>query len=48
MNHAPVNADGSATAQLEAETARVKLVVLLELVGFLVIFTSMILMRFGQ
>lgn len=47
MNAAPVNADGTATAQLEAETARVKLVVVLELVGFLVIFTCMILMRFG-
>jgi uncharacterized membrane protein len=47
MNAAPVNADGTATAQLEAETARVKVVVVLELVGFLVIFTCMILMRFG-
>lgn len=47
MNLAPVNADGTATAQLEAETARVKVVVMLELVGFLVIFTCMILMRFG-
>jgi uncharacterized membrane protein len=48
MNNAPLNPDGTATAQLEAETARVKLVVVLELVGFLVIFTCMILMRFGQ
>jgi uncharacterized membrane protein len=47
MNTAPVNADGSATLQLEAATARVKVVVVLELVGFLVIFTCMILMRFG-
>ena len=47
MNEAPVNADGTATVQLEAETARVKLVVVLELVGFVVIFTCMILMRFG-
>lgn len=47
MNAAPLNDDGTATAQLEAETARVKLVVVLELVGFLVIFTCMILMRFG-
>jgi hypothetical protein len=39
---------GTATAQLEAETNRVKLVVVLELVGFVVIFTCMILMRFGQ
>jgi uncharacterized membrane protein len=47
MNDAAVNPDGTATVQLEAETARVKLVVVLELVGFLVIFTCMILMRFG-
>jgi uncharacterized membrane protein len=47
MNAAPVSADGSATLQLEAATARVKVVVVLELVGFLVIFTCMILMRFG-
>jgi len=47
MNAAPVNPDGTATAQLENETARAKLVVVLELVGFLVIFTCMILMRFG-
>jgi uncharacterized membrane protein len=47
MNAAPLNADGTATSQLEAETARVKLVVVLELVGFFVIFTCMILMRFG-
>jgi uncharacterized membrane protein len=48
MNDTPLNPDGTATAQLEAETNRVKLVVVLELVGFLVIFTCMILMRFGQ
>ena len=47
MNAAPLNVDGTATAQLEPETTRVKLVVMLELVGFLVIFTCMILMRFG-
>jgi uncharacterized membrane protein len=47
LNAAPLNADGTATPQLEAETARVKLIVVLELVGFLVIFTCMILMRFG-
>ena len=47
LNAAPLNADGTATAELEAETARVKLVVVLELVGFLVIFSCMILMRFG-
>jgi len=42
-----LNADGSATPALAALIARVKRVVLLELVGFLVIFTCMILMRFG-
>jgi hypothetical protein len=47
LNAAPLNPDGTATPQLEAETARVKLIVVLELVGFLVIFTCMILMRFG-
>jgi uncharacterized membrane protein len=48
MNDAPLNPDGTATAELETETNRVKLVVVLELIGFLVIFTCMILMRFGQ
>ncbi|SRR6266566_4440762 len=48
LNAAPLNADGTASALLEAETLRVKVVVVLELVGFLVIFTCMILMRFGQ
>jgi uncharacterized membrane protein len=48
LNAAPLNADGTASAQLEAETTRVKIVVVLELVGFLVIFTCMILMRFGE
>ena len=47
LNAAPLNADGTATPQLEAETGRVKLIVVLELVGFLVIFTCMILLRFG-
>jgi uncharacterized membrane protein len=47
MNAAPLHPDGTATVQLESETGRVKLVVLLELVGFVVIFTCMILMRFG-
>jgi len=44
MNAAPLNADGTATVQLESDTARVKLVVVLELVGFMVIFSCMILM----
>lgn len=47
MDAAPVNADGTATVELEAATNRVKRLVSLELLGFLVIFTCMILMRFG-
>ena len=47
MNLAPVNPDGTPTPELLAATDRVKLVASLELVGFLVIFTCMILMRFG-
>jgi uncharacterized membrane protein len=47
MNLAPINPDGTATAELEAATRRVKLLVSLELIGFFVIFTCMILMRFG-
>jgi uncharacterized membrane protein len=44
---APVNPDGTATAELDAALARAKRVTVLELVGFLVVFTCMILMRFG-
>ena len=47
MDLAPVNPDGTPTAELAAATNRVKLLVSLELLGFLVIFTCMILMRFG-
>ena len=47
MNGLPLNADGSAPPELEPATDRVKRVVVLELVGFFVIFTCMILMRFG-
>lgn len=47
MDAVPVNADGSASPELEAATNRVKLFVSLELLGFFVIFTCMILMRFG-
>ncbi len=47
MSHAPLNADGTATAELVAATDRAKRLVLLELIGFLAIFTCMILMRFG-
>jgi uncharacterized membrane protein len=47
MERAPLNPDGSPTPVLEAATNRVKLLVSLELIGFVVIFTCMILMRFG-
>ena len=44
---APVNADGSATAELNAALERAKRVTVLELIGFVIVFTCMILMRFG-
>jgi uncharacterized membrane protein len=44
---APVNADGSATDELGRALSRAKTVTVLELLGFAVIFTCMILMRFG-
>ena len=47
MNGVPLAADGTATPELLAATDRVKLVVVLELVGFLIVFSCMILMRFG-
>ncbi|HET7727490.1 MAG TPA: hypothetical protein VFK54_09205 [Candidatus Limnocylindrales bacterium] len=47
MDAAPVNPDGSPTPELAAAINRVKRLVTLELMGFLVIFTCMILMRFG-
>jgi len=47
MDLAPLGPDGSPTPALAAATARVKRLVGLELLGFLVIFTCMILMRFG-
>jgi uncharacterized membrane protein len=47
LSKAPVNPDGTATPDLEAALARAKTVTVLELVGFLAIFTCMILMRFG-
>src|SRR4051812_48492455 len=47
MNTAPLAADGGPTPELEAATSRLKLVAVLELLGFVVIFTCMILMRFG-
>jgi uncharacterized membrane protein len=47
MNRVPLNADGSPTPELAVATNRLKAVVSLELIGFFVIFTCMILMRFG-
>lgn len=47
MNVAPIAADGGPTPELERATARVKRVAILELIGFIVVFTCMILMRFG-
>ena len=47
MDGIPLDAEGGATPELETATAQVKRVVVLELVGFVVIFTCMILMRFG-
>jgi uncharacterized membrane protein len=47
MNRVPLTPDGTATPELLAATDRVKLVVVLELVGFVVVFTCMVLMRFG-
>ena len=44
---APVNPDGTPTAELDAAVERAKRVTVLELIGFLVVFTCMILMRFG-
>jgi hypothetical protein len=47
MAAAPINEDGSPGAELAAATNRVKSLVGLELLGFVAIFTCMILMRFG-
>ena len=47
MDAIPLDSEGRATPELKAATDRVKRVVVLELAGFLVIFTCMILMRFG-
>lgn len=47
MGSSPLAPDGSATPELVAATNRVKRLVSVELLGFLVIFTCMILMRFG-
>ena len=47
MSAAPLGPGGEPTPELVRATARVKQVAVLELVGFLVVFTCMILMRFG-
>ena len=47
MDAAPLNADGTPSEELAAATSRVKELVGVELLGFLAIFTCMILMRFG-
>lgn len=47
MNAVPVRADGTTGPELDAAANRVKRAVALELVGFFVVFTCMILMRFG-
>jgi putative copper export protein len=44
---APLTPDGGPTPELEVALARAKRVTVLELLGFLVLFTLMILMRFG-
>lgn len=47
MDEAPVGPGGEATPSLASATDRVKRLVMVELLGFVVIFTCMILMRFG-
>jgi uncharacterized membrane protein len=47
MNAVPLAADGGPTPELTAAVSRVKLMTVLELLGFFVVFTCMILMRFG-
>ena len=47
MDAQPLDAQGGPTPELVMATDHVKRVVVLELVGFFVIFTCMILMRFG-
>jgi hypothetical protein len=47
MNAIPLKADGGAPPELEHAVSRLKGAIVLELMGFLVIFTCMILMRFG-
>lgn len=47
MSLAPLGSGGEATPEVAAATDRVKRLVGIELLGFLAIFTCMILMRFG-
>jgi hypothetical protein len=47
MNIVPLDENGAATPELVAATDRVTRLVVLELSGFLVIFSCMVLMRFG-
>jgi hypothetical protein len=47
MDAVPLGPGGTPTPELEAATSRVKLLAVLELAGFTVVFTCMILMRFG-
>ncbi len=44
---APLTAEGGPTPEMDAALARAKQVTVIELLGFFVIFTCMILMRFG-
>jgi hypothetical protein len=47
LNAAPVSADGGPTPEMDAALTRAKQVTVVELLGFFIIFTCMILMRFG-
>ena len=47
MAAAPLTADGGPTPELDTALSHAKRVTILELLGFFVIFTCMILMRFG-
>ena len=47
LARAPVNPDGTPTPELDAKLRRAKGVTVLELTGFVVVFSCMILMRFG-
>jgi len=47
LARAPLAADGSPTPELDAALRRAKAVTVLELIGFVTVFTCMILMRFG-